>query len=134
MDSRFILLFATAFVAISSAHTAKPDNDALVGNWRGDSICVVRPSACANEKSLYHIKKIGDQPNRFSMQGDKIVDGRPVAMGTADCIYAPDKRALTCELPSGSIHLTLRETRLEGTMHLSDGRLWRNISLKKDGT
>lgn len=134
MNTRVILLLATTFVAISSAQTAKPDNDALIGEWSGDSICVVRPSTCADEKSLYHIRKIGDQPNRFSMQGDRIVDGRPVNMGTADCVYVPDKRALTCDLPAGSIHLTLKDNRLEGTMHLSDGRLWRNISLKKDGS
>jgi hypothetical protein len=133
MNLRFILLLATVLVAISSAQTAKPGSDALVGDWRGDSICVVRPSACADEKSLYQISKTSDQPNRYSMQGNKIIDGRPVNMGSADCVYVPDKRALTCELPAGSIHLTLRETRLEGTMNLSNGTLWRNISLKKDG-
>lgn len=132
MDIRSVLLLALTFAVFSSAQTAKYANDLLVGDWRGDSVCVVRPSACVDEKSLYHIRKIGDQPNRFSMQGDKIVDGRPVNMGTADCVYAPDTHVLTCDLPAGSIHLTLRETRLEGTMHLSDGRLWRNISLEKD--
>jgi hypothetical protein len=134
MNTRFVLLLALTFAAFSSAQTAKSDNDALVGDWRGDSTCVVRPSACADEKSLYHISKTGDQPNHFSMQGDKIVDGRPVNMGSAECVYVPDKRALTCELPAGNIHLILREARLEGTMHLSDGTLWRNISLKKDGS
>ncbi len=134
MDIRSVPLLALTVAVISSGQTSKSDNDALIGGWRGDSICVVRPSACADEKSLYHIRKIGDQPNRFSMQGDKIVDGRSVNMGTADCVYVPDKRTLTCELPAGSIHLILKDNRLEGTMHLSDGKLWRNISLKKDGT
>ena len=66
------------------------------------------------------------------MQADKIVNGEPVNMGTTDCVFAPEKQTLTCELPKGAIHLALRGTRLEGTMNLADGTLWRNISLVKD--
>lgn len=106
-------------------------DDALAGDWRGDSICIVRPSACVDEKTLYHVKKL-DQPNHYSMQADKIVNGERVNMGTSDCVFAPEKRMLTCELPTGVIHLALRGTRLEGTMNLADGTLWRNISLAKD--
>lgn len=125
-----ILLFAIAIAAPSLSQTAKPD-DALVGNWRGDSVCAVRPSSCVDEKALYHVKKLG-QPNRYSMQADKIVNGHPVNMGTVDCVFAPEKQTLTCELPKGATHLTLHGTRLEGTMNLTDGTLWRNISLTKD--
>ena len=125
-----ILLFAIALAAPSLSQAAKPD-DALVGDWRGDSICVVRPSACVDEKALYHVKKL-DQPNRYSMQADKIVNGEPVNMGTTDCVFAPEKQALTCTLPKGTIDLALHGARLEGTMTLTDGTLWRNISLAKD--
>lgn len=120
------LLLAAAFATIS----AMPD-DALVGDWRGDSVCVVRPSACVDEKALYHVKKLG-QTDRYSLQADKIENGQPINMGTVDCAYAPEKQALTCELPKGAIHLALHGTRLEGTMNLPDGTLWRNISLEKD--
>lgn len=121
-----LLLIVAAFVAAS-----QPVADALAGDWRGDSICIVRPSACVDEKALYHVKKL-DQPNHYSMQADKIVNGERVNMGTSDCVFAPEKRMLTCELPKGVIHLALRGTRLEGTMNLADGTLWRNISLAKD--
>lgn len=47
------------------------------------------------------------------------------------CVLAPEKQALTCAVPKGVIHLALHSTRLEGTMNLSDGTLWRNISLEK---
>jgi hypothetical protein len=127
-----ILLVAIAIAVPSLSQTANSD-DALVGNWRGDSVCVVRPSACVDEKSLYHIKKLSE-PNRYSLQADKIVNGEPVNMGTVDCVFAPEKQALTCELPKGAIHLALRGTHLQGTMHLADGTLWRNISLEKDNT
>ena len=125
-----ILLFAIAIAAPSLGQTAKPE-DPLVGNWRGDSICVVRSSACVDEKALYHVKKLG-QPDRYSLQADKIVNGQAIDMGTVDCEYASDKQALACQLPKGAIHLALRGTRLEGTMNLADGTLWRNIRLAKD--
>jgi hypothetical protein len=116
-------------IAVAIATTTA--DDALVGDWRGDSICVVRPSACVDEKALYHVKKLG-QPDHYSMQADKIVNGEPVNMGTTDCVFASEKKRLTCELPKGAIHLALRGTQLEGTMNLADGTLWRNISLSKD--
>ncbi|HEV7551279.1 MAG TPA: hypothetical protein VGP65_06340 [Candidatus Angelobacter sp.] len=126
-----ILLLAIAIASPQSAQTAKPA-DALIGDWRGDSICVVRDSACRDEKALYHVKKLG-QPDRFSLQADKIVNGQAVNMGTIDCVYATERKTLTCEFAKGIIHLTLRDSRLEGAMNLTDGTLWRNISLKKDG-
>jgi hypothetical protein len=116
-------------IAVAIATTTA--DDALVGDWRGDSICVVRPSACVDEKALYHVKKLG-QPDHYSMQADKIVNGEPVNMGTTDCVFVSEKKRLTCELPKGVIHLALRGTQLEGTMNLADGTLWRNISLSKD--
>jgi hypothetical protein len=126
-------LFVTAALALSSAQAAKPDAAALVGDWRGDSICVVRPSACNDEKALYHFKQLGGQPNRFALQADKIVNGQPEEMGAMECSYAPEKHAVTCSTPRLVLHLTLKGKSLDGTMNLSDGTVWRNITLKKDG-
>lgn len=133
MNIRSILLLSTALAATSSAQTAKPDNDTLVGDWRGDSVCVVRPSACNDEKALYHIKQLGGQANHFSVRADKIVNGQAVEMGDMECGYAPEQHLLTCSTPKLVLHLTLKSNRLNGTMNLADGTLWRNISLKKDG-
>ena len=131
----FVLFAATVFPFIAGAQSAKPaaDSNALTGDWRGDSICVVRPSACNDEKALYHFKQLGDQPNRFSLQADKIVNGQAEEMGTMECSYAPEKHALTCSTPKLVLHLTLKGKSLDGTMNLSDGTIWRNINLKKDG-
>lgn len=130
------MVFLAAVVATAAiAQSPKPaaDSSSLVGDWRGDSICVVRPSACNDEKALYHFKKLGDQPNRFSLQADKIVNGQAEEMGTMECSYVPEKQAVTCSTPKLVLHLTLKGKNLDGTMNLSDGTLWRNISLKKDG-
>ncbi|MBZ5508339.1 MAG: hypothetical protein LAO78_23000 [Acidobacteriia bacterium] len=135
-DSIRSTLFLTAIAATTAvAQSAKPaagDNSSLTSDWRGTSICVVRESACHDEKALYHVKKLGDQPNRFSLQADKIVDEKPVTMGTTECNYQPEGHALTCELPKSVLHLTWQGSTLEGTMNLTDGTLWRNINLKHD--
>lgn len=134
-DSIPSALFLAAIVAMTaSAQSKNPvaDDSALTGDWRGNSTCVVRESACQDEKALYHIKKLGDQPNRFSLQADKIVNEKPVTMGTSECNYQSEKRALTCTLPRGALHLTWQGSTLEGTMSLTDGTLWRNITLRRD--
>lgn len=133
MKSHLALALAVMASMCAPAQTTRPDPEekALIGDWRGDSICVVRESACRDEKALYRIKT-GSQPNHFSVVGDKIVNGQAVNMGTSDCAYSPREHTLTCELPRGVIHLTLEGARLEGNMKLTDGTLWRNITLKKD--
>jgi hypothetical protein len=132
---RTTVLLAGVVATTAIAQSPKPASDdrALVGDWRGDSICVVRPSACNDEKALYHFKQIGGQPNRFSLQADKIVNGQAEEMGTMECSYAPEKHAVTCSTPRLALYLTLKGNSLDGTMNLTDGTLWRNISLKKDG-
>ncbi len=130
----FIVLFAwTAGFCAGIAQTGQSSAEerTLIGDWRGDSICVVRESACHDEKALYHVKK-SDQPGRFLIQADKIVDGKPVNMGTVDCTYSPERHVLSCEFAKGKLSLKLEGARLEGSMNLLDGTLWRNIKLKKD--
>ena len=103
----------------------------LIGDWRGDSICQVRESACHDEDSLYHVSRLPDRPGWFSMKLDKIVEGKPVTMGTMECSYASAKSVLTCEFPRGVMRFVLQSDKLTGTMNLSDGTLWRRLSLKK---
>jgi hypothetical protein len=128
------VLFLAGIVATATAQSTKPaaTSDSLVGDWRGDSICVVRPSACNDEKALYHFKQLGSQPNRFSLQADKVVNGQAEEMGTMECSYAPEKHAVTCSTPRLVLHLTLKGKSLAGTMNLSDGTIWRNITLRHD--
>jgi hypothetical protein len=130
-----LLVVAIAVCVPAASQTEKTADDSilLVGDWRGDSICVVRPSACHDEKALYHVKKLGDQPNRYSIQADKIVDGKAEMMGTMECTYEPQKHLLQCSTPRLVLNLTQNGKSLNGTMNLPDGTVWRNITLKKDG-
>jgi hypothetical protein len=136
-----LLLLAQAMAALNSfaatQREARPgqqvpaDESGLVGDWRGDSVCVVRDSACRDEDSLYHLAKLAGKPGWFSMRLDKIVDGKPVTMGTTECSYHSAERALTCEFPRGVFRFTTQANKMAGTMSLTDGTLWRKLALSK---
>jgi len=103
----------------------------LPGDWRGSSVCQVRESACRDEDSLYHLARIAEKPNRFSVNGEKIVDGKATSMGAVECSYDAAKSVLTCDLPRGVLRFTIEGNKMEGTMTLPDGTLWRKLSLTK---
>jgi hypothetical protein len=115
----------------AASRSEKAAEESPVGDWRGDSICQVRPSACHDEDSLYHVTPIADKPGWFSMKGDRIVDGKPVTMGTMDCQYDEHRHSLECVFPRGVLHFTVKGNTMEGTMNLPDKTLWRKINLKR---
>ena len=104
---------------------------ALLGDWHGTSLCLVKPSACHDEEALYHVKAAPDKPGGLSLQADKIVDGKPEFMGDADCGYDAAKKLLRCDLGRGHIELTLQGDHLDGAMFLPDKTRWREIKLKR---
>jgi len=136
-----LLLFAVIFAALNSfaaaqvearpARQVPADESGLLGDWRGESVCVVRDSACRDEDSLYHLAKLAGKPGWFSMKLDKIVGGKPVTMGTTECSYDSAKRALTCEFPRGVFRFTIQANKIAGTMSRTDGTLWRKITLRR---
>ena len=127
----FILPFSAA-QSNSSKSTASVDPEsAIVGDWRGESVCQVRESACHDEDSLYHLSKVAEKPHWYSLRGDKIVDGKPVTMGTIDCLYDGEKHSLTCDYPRGVLLFTIEGSKMTGTMTLQDKTLWRKLTLKK---
>jgi hypothetical protein len=118
-------------VCASQTKQSSADGSIALGDWHGESICVVRESACHDEDSLYHVTKLPGTPGWFSIKLDKIVDGKPITMGTTECSYDSPKRSLTCEFPRGVLHFTIQDETMSGTMNLKDGTLWRKITLKK---
>src|SRR5258708_40231037 len=136
-----LLLFALIIAALNSEAATQgearqtqqvpADDSGLVGDWRGPSICMVRDSACRDEDSLYHVAKPAGKPGWFFMKLDKIVDGKPVTMGTVECSYDSAKPALTCEFPRGVFRLEIQANKMAGTMNLRDGTLWRKIALSR---
>src|SRR5215813_10957309 len=92
-----LLMAGSAAQDDSSKKSAADSSEALLaGDWRGDSICQVRESACHDEDSLYHFTKVPGKPGAYSLQADKIVDGKPETMGVLDCSYDAKGKALEC--------------------------------------
>src|ERR1700720_2997405 len=75
------------------------DDLRLLGDWRGQSICVVGKSPCHDEDLLYQVTMLPGKLGWFSMKLDRIVDGKPVTMGTMECAFNSAQRALSCEFP-----------------------------------
>lgn len=136
-----VVLFITLSLAslLWGAESTGADNDKAekpadspLGTWRGESKCLVKPSACHDEDSIYRISASGPSQSRVNLSANKLVDGREVNMGSGDCAYDLRSRSLNCALPGGkSIHLEMNGRLIEGNMILQDGTLWRKISLHK---
>jgi len=109
-----------------TASTASP-----LGIWKGESTCLVRPSGCNDEESVYRFSK-APQENQVTLSANKIVNGKEINMGTGRCEYNAAKNAIDCPLPNGStIHFDLAEAAMQGTMKLKGGTLWRKIQLNR---
>ena len=127
MRRRVAIVLAGVFV-FSLAHVltaAAPA--AFVGDWRGSSLCLVKPSACNDEEALYHVKA-GEKAGTFSLQADKIVNGTPEQMGPpAEC--SNKQEVLHCKFGRGYVDLTLQGDHLDGAMFLTDKTRWRELKL-----
>ena|ERR1700686_5545004 len=95
----------------AQSQPASSDDSSVVGDWRGNSICVVRESACHDEDSLYHVARLAEKPGWFSVKLDKIVDGKPVTMGTVECSYDSGKKSISCDFLRGAFHLTVQDNK-----------------------
>ena len=111
--------------------TSKPAGQTLFGAWRGESKCLVRPSACNDEDSLYRFSA-GGSPARVRLSANKIVGGKEINMGNSECRYEAASHGIDCPLPNGnSIHFDVGGTVILGKMTMRDGTLWRRINLHK---
>src|SRR5258708_35369736 len=75
-----LLLFALIMAALNSypatqgearqTQQVPADDSSPLGDWSGESVFVVRDSACRDEDSLYHVTKLAGKPGWFSMKLD----------------------------------------------------------------
>jgi hypothetical protein len=135
MQMRFVYVSVTlmlgAFITVST-RLASAEASALVGTWRGDSICPTEVSACHNERVVYYIKDVPNSPKLVSIQADKIVEGKPITMGTGEWQYDRVRSTLEWRMPKQVWLLKITGSRMEGTLKLMDGTVLRNMILKKD--
>jgi len=111
----------------------------LVGDWSGESICVNKEKfpACNDEQVIYHVALSSGKSDTVTITADKIVNNKPVTMGTFDFVYDAQSQTLTSDFKNGNVHiifeLAVKGDVIEGTLAtLPDKTLVRRIKVKKD--
>jgi hypothetical protein len=79
-----------ALLMILASNAAAPGDPA--GDWRGTSLCQVRPSACNDEQVVYHIVRSG---SGYRMVMSKLVGGEAQEMGDLEAAFDSTTRTLT---------------------------------------
>ena len=115
--------------ALTSIIQANQD-DTLVGNWTGTSICQAKNTACKDENVVFHILK-GNTADLFRVDADKIVDGKAIDMGELDFTLNKATHTLTCVYPGGTWVLVAKGTHIDGTLTMRDNVLFKKLSLTR---
>ena len=97
-----------------------------VGTWRGESVCLVRPSACNDEIVVYRITPM-KAADSLAIDARKIVRGEEQEMGVLGCRLVPLAGQLTCTLPNGVWHFSVRNDSLTGEWRLLDDTRFREV-------
>jgi hypothetical protein len=127
---RPVLLCAISLLMAANVATAQKTNATVLGTWKGESLCTVKPSACHDEVVVYEITTVAGSKDHISWKADKIVDGKQVNMGTLECTY--ESNTVTCDMPGRGVwSLTVDGDVMTGTLKLSDGTLFRRVSAKR---
>jgi hypothetical protein len=118
--------FGLLLLTLSAAYGAE-----VAGTWRGESTCEAKDTACHDETVVYHFSATA-KPEVFLVSADKIVDGKPVNMGTLEFRY--ENNELKCEYPQGVWLLKVDGAKIEGTLTRSGGTVFRRLILHKDAS
>jgi len=117
---RLLVFFFFLCIAGSVARGSPGPADKIVGTWRGTSTCVDRVAApsCTDEQVVYEVVAAADAPEKVTIKGDKIVDGKRVFMGELEYTLASDG-SWTAEFQSPRVHsqwrLVVDGNRMSGT-------------------
>jgi hypothetical protein len=97
-----------------------------VGVWRGTSICLIRPSPCNDEIVVYRITRL-KAADSLALDARKIVRGEEQGMGVLTCHLVPTNGQLSCTIPQGVWHFTVRSDSLIGELRLRDNAKYRDV-------
>ena len=117
---------ALAPAAVAQSPVRPTPSAGAVGVWRGESICLVRPSACNDESVVYRITAM-KATDSLSLDARKIVRGEEQDMGTLSCRLQPADSEITCVLPQGVWHFRVRSDSLTGELRLADDTRYRVV-------
>ena len=118
-----------AWLALAGAAPADP-----VGEWRGNSICQVRPSPCNDETSSYRI--VRDARGHYLIAMSKLVGTTYEEFGSLDAVFDSATSTLTAttydrQRRPAQWRFTLKGDRLDGTVITGDGKVYRRIMLTR---
>jgi len=108
------------------------DETSPAGLWRGESKCLTDAPACHDEQVVYTIKAVPNRPDQFLIRADKIVDGRTITMGEGPWAWDEKKQTLTFDQKERVWLMTLSGDRMDATLTLADGTLFRRMRLTRD--
>jgi hypothetical protein len=127
-----VLVLGAGVSTVGAQGGDKARNETPIGAWRGESKCMVRPSGCNDEDSLYRFSSGGTSQERLRLSANKIVSGREVNIGEEDCRFDTRTRTIDCQIPNGaSLHFEMFANSIEGKMTLPNGIFWRKITLHR---
>jgi hypothetical protein len=124
------MTFVALAAACSLAHGAFAQDPTAksnpVGVWRGKSVCTLRPSSCNDEVVVYRVTRVNTSDS-LSIDARKIVNGQEDEMGVIGCHPDATGAQLTCAMPNGVWHFTIRGDSLVGELRRPDNRKFRDI-------
>src|SRR3954463_5595986 len=113
--------------SVASAQSPRPQSTATpVGTWRGTSTCLVRPSACSDETVVYRITQM-KAADSVAIDGRRIARGEEQEMGVLGCQHLSTSNEVTCVIPQGTWHFTIRGDSLTGELRRNDNTRLRDV-------
>lgn len=132
MNKLVSFLAAGLTIASSALVLAQKPTASVLGKWKGESLCTVKPSACHDEVVVYEITAPAEKKGVLVWKADKIVNGEQQNMGSLDCTIASSGQAIACEIPGKGVWtFQLNGDTMTGTLKLTDGTLFRKVSVKR---
>ena len=129
------LILLTYFPQVLAVQ-GSPDLSAVIGTWKGESICTGNCPACKNEIVVYRFEAVSGKTNTVMLFGDKIIKGQREPMGKLEFQYDPAKKMLTGEFRNERTHVVFQFTvagdTIEGTLiSLPNKEVGRRIKVKR---
>jgi hypothetical protein len=117
-------------MAIAMLPAAADELGRFIGEWRGESICAAKNTACHDETVIYRITKLRGKSGYASVSADKIVSGNAVNMGTLE--FRHEQNALICEYSEGVWRLKFDGGTIECALIRPDNTIFRRVTLRKE--
>lgn len=118
-----IFLLAAAGLLMPAAAVAQDAAAAILGTWRGTSLCTNRDvaPACKDENVVYVFEhRDGTPPGSLLLHASKIVDGATLPMGDLEMTLDPATATWSSEIRNERVHaiwsFTVEGEVLKGTL------------------